>query len=350
MTFAKVASVGVSLIGVILFFVQAYNDAPSGASNSEESCGSSTGATDTVFGIILLLLFTIYYSAYSILYKKTVDSKEISVVSMHLSAIAMHNSFILWIILLIPASVHMETLSLPSLEAIPWLFALMAVATIGNFSLMFGYSVTSPLYFTVGMVISIPLAMLWDSVREGHNTVGLISGLGTILICAGFVIMLLEKPEPPKNQNHLPLSTGETDSGKMYEKNIEIAMEGDADANVLEAVSLYEVVDGNSEIGVDILEDEQKEQEAEEEEEEADGLDINEGVGEEDRLMTSSMDGRSTASSASSSLPYDSNSNKIKANTKGKGKMKAKSKSKFRLAFKKSKSKTSSKNSHGTKA
>lgn len=109
----------------------------------------------------------------------------------------------LWPVFLVLHYSGVEPLEWPSGPKGRMLALSAALDTLYNVALLFGISVTSPLWMSVGTVLVVPATMIADFIV--HNvTVGAMAGGGIALILIGFVVMQL----PFKREWELALYSG----------------------------------------------------------------------------------------------------------------------------------------------
>eukprot|EP01132_Coremiostelium_polycephalum_P002795 gene2795-3475_t len=149
---------------------------------------SDHNGSDTLIGDILAIVGAALYGLYSVLVKKLIISEDYLPMPMMLGFLGLFNLLVLWPFFFIINSIGFEVFELPS--GTVFLFLLFN-GVFGSFvsDLLDSYSVvmTSPIINTVGLSLSIPLAMLSDFIRK-HEMFSIMYIFGSILVICGFIL------------------------------------------------------------------------------------------------------------------------------------------------------------------
>ncbi|EFA81910.1 hypothetical protein PPL_05142 [Heterostelium album PN500] len=169
----KLLSTLISLSGIVLV---SYSDI------------SSENGHDTVIGDLLAVVGAFLYGFYCTMIKKLVISEDLLPMPMMFGFVGLINLLILWPGFLILNAIGFETFELPNIRV--FLFLLFN-GVFGSFisDLIESYSVvlTSPVINTIGLSLSIPLAMISDFIRKG-KMFGWMYIIGSILVVIGFLL------------------------------------------------------------------------------------------------------------------------------------------------------------------
>ncbi|KAF2072948.1 hypothetical protein CYY_005741 [Polysphondylium violaceum] len=155
---------------------------------SYSSLDKSNNGNDTVLGDGLAVVGAFFYGLYGVLIKKLVISEEYLPMPMLLGFLGLFNFLFLWPLFIVFNLVSFEVFQLPS-----WRVFLFLVfnGLFGSFlsDLLDSYSVvmTSPMINSIGLSLSIPLAMISDFVRS-HRSFGPLYIVGSIFVVFGFIL------------------------------------------------------------------------------------------------------------------------------------------------------------------
>ncbi|XP_070534960.1 solute carrier family 35 member F4-like isoform X2 [Ptychodera flava] len=166
-----------SIVGVI---VMAYSDGFSGS---------------TAVGVILSIGAAIGSALYKVLFKRYVRNANLGQVSLFLSLLAMMNIFCFWPVML---TLYYTGVEYWDWNDMPWdyLCGSSALSVVFNFLVNFGIAFTYPLFIAIGTVLGIPLNAVVDYIWR-DSFYDYIKIIGTVLIIAGFLLMLI----PPSWQD-----------------------------------------------------------------------------------------------------------------------------------------------------
>jgi len=155
---------------------------------SYSSLDQSSNGTDSVLGDGLAVIGAFFYGLYGVLIKKLVISEEYLPMPMLLGFLGLFNFLFLWPLFIIFNLVSFEVFQLPSWRV--FLF-LIFNGLFGSFlsDLLDSYSVvmTSPMINSIGLSLSIPLAMISDFVRS-RKGFGPLYIVGSVLVVFGFIL------------------------------------------------------------------------------------------------------------------------------------------------------------------
>ncbi|GAM26182.1 hypothetical protein SAMD00019534_093570 [Acytostelium subglobosum LB1] len=172
-TIEKLFATIISLTGIIMV---SYSDI------------SGNNGNDTVIGDLLAVVGAFLYGLYCTMIKKLVISENLLPMPMLFGFIGLINFLVLWPGFFILNSIGFEVFAWPSGRV--FLFLLFN-GIFGSFlsDLIESYSVvlTSPVINTIGLSLSIPLAMISDFVRK-HKMFGWMYLFGSALVILGFLL------------------------------------------------------------------------------------------------------------------------------------------------------------------
>ena len=93
-----------------------------------------------------------------------------------------------WPVLLLADKIGFETLEWPSTGATIKMIALFALDSCFNAALLFGMTITTPLFINTGVLLSIPASIVADVILH-QKMIGIETLGGVALICIGFMIL-----------------------------------------------------------------------------------------------------------------------------------------------------------------
>jgi len=141
-----------------------------------------------LFGDSLALLSAIFYALYSILVKVRVKKESRINLRLFFGYVGLFNVLFCWPIGVLLHLVGLEQFQLPSTSK---QIAALCLTTFVTFSSDYLYVLammkTTPLVVTVGLSLTIPLAVVGDIFLNKAPTLSVISG--ALLVCVGFVVI-----------------------------------------------------------------------------------------------------------------------------------------------------------------
>ncbi|KAI9299232.1 hypothetical protein K502DRAFT_345384 [Neoconidiobolus thromboides FSU 785] len=174
----KSISVGLSILGVIIISV--FNSEP----DSNERKSSIIGNSIAIISAILIGLFEVLYKFYAV----SVKNPTTSLSNYITSYIGFITFTLLWIPIPILHIIGLEKFALPSLTALPLLMTNALMGVLYNAGLMAVITLTSPVFASVGVMITIPLVSLVDSALLGL-VIPWNSWLGGSIIFLAFILL-----------------------------------------------------------------------------------------------------------------------------------------------------------------
>lgn len=157
-TMGKLYALIVSVLGVILVTAQ-------------DSAGSDAKdfLTDLIIGDILALVGAALYGCYTVFLKFKVRNEERVSMTLFFGFVGVFNLLVLWPIIILLNVTGLEPFELPSTGQI-WLVvaANAAITFVSDYLWVLAMLMTSPLVVTVGISMSIPLALIGDHFLYPH--------------------------------------------------------------------------------------------------------------------------------------------------------------------------------------
>ncbi|ODV58047.1 DMT family transporter ASCRUDRAFT_129219 [Ascoidea rubescens DSM 1968] len=143
----------------------------------------------SVFGDFLALISTFIYSIYTILLKKKVKVESKLNMKLFLGFVGFFNLILLWPSILILNYFNLEKFEMPS-NLFIWKILIVNcfISFIADFCWAKAILLTSPLTVTVGLTLTIPLAVIGDVIFNDKK-ISFIYGLCAVLICVAFIII-----------------------------------------------------------------------------------------------------------------------------------------------------------------
>ncbi|CAO3637665.1 unnamed protein product [Mucor fragilis] len=205
MNLIKILAVLVSLIGVSLV---SYSDHLSGGDDIVDNDPlladqghylSSIPAP--LIGDFLALLGAIFYGCYTTLLKLRIGSEDRIDMSLFFGFVGAFNVLLLWPMIPLLNYIGLETFQLP-MNATLWVIILLN-AFIGTFLSdylwLLSMLMTSPLVVTLGISLTIPLALIGDIVFKGFMP-GVKYSIGALLVVAGFLAVNTDAMQEAKEK------------------------------------------------------------------------------------------------------------------------------------------------------
>jgi len=177
-TILKVFSVIFSISGIVVL-----SFATTGLTQTNE-------LVNTIPGIIYVIISTICYGLYEVLYKKlAIDPKNPSSISNTIFFLGMKGfwiSLFFWPIFLMLNYSGFEKFEFPPIDVIEELLINVSLDTIFNLLLLVGITLTSPLFISIGSILTVPVSIITDKIIHNYSLPNL-SWIGIIFIIAGFI-------------------------------------------------------------------------------------------------------------------------------------------------------------------
>lgn len=179
-TIAKLVALIVSIVGVILVTTQ-----DTSSSDSDEFF------TDLIIGDILALIGAALYGCYTVFLKYRVRNEERVSMPLFFGFVGIFNLVVLWPMVIILNLTGAEPFELPSTRTI-WLVVATnaAITFVSDYLWVLAMLMTSPLVVTVGISMSIPLALLGDHLLYSNPT-SVLFFLGAALVFSSFIAINL---------------------------------------------------------------------------------------------------------------------------------------------------------------
>ncbi|KAK4512916.1 uncharacterized protein ATC70_003626 [Mucor velutinosus] len=205
MNLIKIFAVFVSLIGVSLV---SYSDHLSGGGDviDKDPLLADQGhylssIPAPLIGDFLALLGAIFYGCYTTLLKLRIGSEDRIDMSLFFGFVGAFNVLLLWPMIPILNYIGLETFQLP-MNATLWVIILLN-AFIGTFLSdylwLLSMLMTSPLVVTLGISLTIPLALIGDIVFKGFMP-GIKYSIGALLVVAGFLAVNTDAMQEAKEK------------------------------------------------------------------------------------------------------------------------------------------------------
>lgn len=142
-------------------------------------------------GDLLALASAGFYAVYVILLKRRIGHEARISMPLFFGFVGLFNILAMWPVGLLLHCTGAETLSLPHGHAI-WAGVVlnMAITVLSDMAYLLAMLKSSPLVVTVGLSLTIPLAILGDLLRDAHSG-GLQSYVGSALVLLSFVAVAL---------------------------------------------------------------------------------------------------------------------------------------------------------------
>eukprot|EP01114_Cavostelium_apophysatum_P014609 TRINITY_DN3827_c0_g1_i1.p1 TRINITY_DN3827_c0_g1~~TRINITY_DN3827_c0_g1_i1.p1 ORF type:complete len:404 (-),score=61.21 TRINITY_DN3827_c0_g1_i1:15-1226(-) len=215
-TLGKVGSVFICIGGVALMAV----------SQSQAEHAKNHG---DVVGYLLVLLSTALYALFEVLVKKYGDEHKHENVStadhafgtmLFLGLTGLITLLMYWPIIIILNYAKAETFEMPTAQIWGVLLANGGLDCVFNVLLLITIMLTSPLFVSVGSLMTIPVSIIADKVIH-HMTPGPLSFVGAALIVIGFIGMNVAEYFAGKRAEKRKLAAEEAKINEEYPKKLE---------------------------------------------------------------------------------------------------------------------------------
>ncbi|KAL0951043.1 hypothetical protein HGRIS_007783 [Hohenbuehelia grisea] len=189
LTAGKIGAVVTSFVGVILVSVSDHKNEQT--SNADLPVHSR--APRPVFGDILALLSAAFYALYVILLKVRIKSESRINMQLFFGFVGLFNMLAGWPVAILLHYTGLEPLEMPSSGKVyAAIFINMAITLSSDYIYVIAMLKTTPLVVTVGLSLTIPLAVVGDFILKKPAHIQVIAG--AVLVVLGFIAIGLESP------------------------------------------------------------------------------------------------------------------------------------------------------------
>lgn len=180
---AKLVAVCVSFVGVVLV---THADAVAAAEGAGGGEGGVSGSA-AFAGDALALLSAFFYALYVTLLKVRIQSEDRVSMPLFFGFVGVFNTFCLWPVGLLLSFLGVEQLQLPP-DGRTWagIVTNMGITFVSDFAYLVSMLKTAPLVATVGLSLTIPLAVVIDVLRGTHSG-GWRADVGSAAVLLSFV-------------------------------------------------------------------------------------------------------------------------------------------------------------------
>ncbi|KAJ7070921.1 vacuolar membrane protein [Mycena amicta] len=191
LTIGKTIAVATSFAGVILVSLSdsVQPQQPAGAA-SRPLAHTEDLAPRPIFGDALALISAIFYACYVILLKVRIRSESRIDMQQFFGYVGLFNILLCWPMGIILHLTGAETLERPSRDAVAALLINMGITLTSDFIYVLAMLKTTPLVVTVGLSLTIPLAVIGDFLLSKFTRGQVI--FGAILVLLSFVVVGLD--------------------------------------------------------------------------------------------------------------------------------------------------------------
>lgn len=182
---AKVVAVAISFTGVILVSLSDSNTAISTADPINESPALSA---IRVWGDLFALLSAVFYALYVILLKVRIKNEERVDMQLFFGFVGLYNVLLCWPVIILFHLMGVETFGLPETKSQAALVGINMIITLtSDYIYVLAMLKTTPLVVTIGLSLTIPLAVFGDALL-GHPAATQVL-LGAVLVFFSFVVV-----------------------------------------------------------------------------------------------------------------------------------------------------------------
>lgn len=197
-TRAKLLALIASLVGVALVVLHDTKAADGKADNDKPA--KSIQIVDVLIGDALALIGAMLYGVYTVFLKLRVGHEDRVSMPLFFGFVGVFNLLFLWPVLLLLHVTELEPFALPASRDV-WIVVLVnaSITFVSDYLWVWAMLLTSPLIVTVGISMSIPLALAGDHVLY-HYTGSWLFLLGALLVFASFIVVNLEHRDEAREQ------------------------------------------------------------------------------------------------------------------------------------------------------
>ncbi|KAI8348892.1 hypothetical protein B0O80DRAFT_417765 [Mortierella sp. GBAus27b] len=189
----KLIAVCVTVIGVALVSESDRRESDQGGNNLISIMGISSSMISPaapsapLFGDFLALLSAVFYGCYTVLLKVRIRNESRVNMSLFFGYVGLFNLVLLWPMFGVLHLTGIEPFELPTGSKVIWMIVVNALfgTFLSDYLWLLSMLLTSPLVVTLGLSLSIPLALLGDIFGNGR-ILGATYWLGAGLVLAGF--------------------------------------------------------------------------------------------------------------------------------------------------------------------
>ncbi|KAF7307021.1 hypothetical protein MIND_00495100 [Mycena indigotica] len=208
LTIPKIFAVVTSFAGVILVSLSdsIQPQQPAGAA-SRPLAHIEDLAPRPIWGDALALVSAIFYACYVILLKVRIRSESRIDMQQFFGYVGLFNILLCWPIALLLHVTGIETIQLPSRDATAALLINMGITLTSDFIYVLAMLKTTPLVVTVGLSLTIPLAVIGDFLLSKFTRGQVI--FGAILVLVSFVVVGLDNEKIKPREDAEPAAEDE---------------------------------------------------------------------------------------------------------------------------------------------
>lgn len=198
-SFSKLGAVTMSFVGVLMV-TRADSNGTADTLSSENNLQKPVAP---FAGDLLALMSAGFYAVYVVLLKKRIEHESRVSMPLFFGFVGLLNVVLMWPVGLVLHYAGLETFSLPS-GKVMWTGVLvnMAITVISDMAYLIAMLKSSPLVATVGLSLTIPLAIAGDTLRGSHSG-GSQAYLGSAIVLSSFVaIGLADRALARRNITH----------------------------------------------------------------------------------------------------------------------------------------------------
>ncbi|KAF9354853.1 hypothetical protein BGX26_007265 [Mortierella sp. AD094] len=190
----KLVAVCASVIGVVLVSESDRGENPHvllngnfAASNTFIDITEPTAPAAPLFGDFLALMSALFYGCYTVLLKVRIQNESRVNMSLFFGFVGLFNLVLLWPMFGVLHWTGVEPFELPKDSKVIWMIGINAIVGtfVSDYLWLLSMLMTSPLVVTLGLSLTIPLALLGDVVGYGR-VLGAAYWIGAGLVLAGF--------------------------------------------------------------------------------------------------------------------------------------------------------------------
>ncbi|KAF9914685.1 hypothetical protein BX616_007777 [Lobosporangium transversale] len=175
-----------------------------------EDSAKPTSPSAPLFGDFLALMSAMFYGCYTVLLKLRIQNESRVNMSLFFGFVGLFNIVLLWPMFGVLHWTGIEPFELPSDTKVIWMIGVNAIVGtfVSDYLWLLSMLMTSPLVVTLGLSLTIPLALLGDVLGYGR-VLGAAYWIGAGLVLAGFFgvngVALSEQNEEAERQKEVAI-------------------------------------------------------------------------------------------------------------------------------------------------
>ncbi|CAG8488246.1 10171_t:CDS:2 [Ambispora leptoticha] len=209
----KIFSVFLSIIGVLIMSYLGVRgkDVENDESNTNLGYGENGYPKHEIAGNFIALIGASLYGLYEVLFKKYLSPPTTSILFSNtiVALMGIFTILILWIPIPLLHFLELEKFSLPDLNTFLYVMLIAIMGVMFNASFMFVIALTSPLFASIGIMLTIPI-VAWVDMLITHHPLEINTILGSFSILVAFGLLTWDNSRKSTSINNRDRINGRT--------------------------------------------------------------------------------------------------------------------------------------------